>query len=128
MRIKVKELNMKSDERGWLTEVLSSSDIDNTHFGLIHLSTAKPGFIKGNHYHKRKTEWFCVIKGRGKLILMDLKTKEKKEIHLGGENMRVVEIPPYILHSIENTGNEEMYLLAYVDESFDPKNPDTYYE
>lgn len=126
MRIKVKELNIKSDERGWLTEVLSSNDIDNTDFGLIHLSTANPGFIKGNHYHKRKTEWFCVIKGEGKLMLTDLKTKEKQEIYLGEEELKVVEIPPYILHSIENIGKEEMYLLAYVDESFDQKNPDTF--
>lgn len=126
MRIKVKKLNVKIDERGWLTEVLSSSDIDNTDFGLIHLSTAKPGFIKGNHYHKRKTEWFCVIKGEGKLMLTDLKTKEKQEIYLGEEDMKVVEIPPYILHSIENIGKEEMYLLAYVDESFDQKTPDTF--
>lgn len=128
MRIKVKKLNLKIDERGWLTEVLSSSDIGNTDFGLIHLSTAKPGFTKGNHYHKRKTEWYCVIKGKGKLMLRGLKTKENQEIILGEQDLSVVRIPPYTFHSIENVGKDEMYLLAYVDEAFNPNDPDTYYE
>ena len=127
-KIEIKKLDIKSDERGWLTEILSTSDSGNKPFGLIHVTTAKPGFVKGKHHHKRKTEWFCVIKGEAKLMLKDLKTKESRVIHLGEGNMLVVKIPPNIFHSIENIGNDEMYLLAYVDEAFDPKDPDTYYE
>lgn len=127
-KIKIKKLNIKSDQRGWLVEVLSSSDVNNRPFGLIHVTTAKPGFIKGEHYHKRKTEWFCVIKGEGKLMLRDLDTQKTREIMLGEDSMSIVEIPPYIFHSIKNIGNEDLYLLAYVSESFDPKDPDTFKE
>src|SRR3989344_4037192 len=111
MKIDIRKLNVKKDERGWLTEVIRNEDVNNSSFGLIHITTAKPGFTKGGHFHKRKTEWFCVIRGEGLLFLKDLKSGEERNLNLGEENMSLVKIPPLIFHSIKNTGNDEMYLL-----------------
>lgn len=126
MKIEIKKLDIKSDQRGWLVEVLSSDDVDNAPLGLIHVTTAKPGFTKGNHYHKRKTEWFCVIKGRGLLRVKDLKSGEEQQVTMEESNMVLVKIPPLVFHSIENTGDEMLYILSYVDEQFNPTGPDTY--
>lgn len=126
MKIDIRKLDVKKDERGWLAEVIKPEDVGNSPFGLIHVTTARPGNIKGGHFHKRKTEWFCVIKGEGQLFLKDLKSGEEKNLKLGEEDMSLVKIPPLIFHSIRNVGNDEMFLLAYVSEGFDPKDPDTY--
>lgn len=128
MKVDIKKIDVKRDERGWLAEVIKTEDVGNSPFGLIHITTAKAGYTKGGHFHKRKTEWFCVIKGEGELFLKDLKSNEEKNLKLREEDMSLVKIPPFIFHSIKNVGEGDMYLLAYVSEGFDPNDPDTYRE
>lgn len=128
MKIGIRKLDVKKDERGWLAEVIQGEDVGNSPFGLIHITTAGPGFTKGGHFHKRKTEWFCVIRGEGELFLKDLNSGEEKNLNLGQKNMQLVKIPPFVFHSIKNIGKDEMYLLAYVSEGFDPNDPDTFRE
>jgi dTDP-4-dehydrorhamnose 3,5-epimerase len=127
MNVFIKQLKVHTDERGWLAEILRQEDIDvNKKFGQFYVTTAKPGITKANHYHKRKTEWFCVIKGKGKLVLKDIETNEVKELEMGDKNMIVVKIPPNMAHAIKNIGSNMMYLLAYIDEPFFAEDPDTY--
>ncbi len=49
------------------------------------------------------------------------------EYTVSGEEMKVLDIPPGYTHSIENIGQEEMVVLFWANEIFDPKNPDTYF-
>lgn len=128
MNIRTKKLEVKKDTRGWLAEIITPEDVKNGVFGLVLITTAKPGQTKGKHYHKRKTEWYCVVRGEGQLTLIDNKTGEIEKIDMGEKNMITIEIPPDHFHFIENTGRVEMYLLVYVNEPFDPKDPDTYYK
>lgn len=127
-KLTVKRLEVKSDKRGWLAEILRPEDVDAGPFGQVLITTAHPGEEKGNHYHKRKREWWCVIAGRARLTVTDRQTRESQSIELGERNMVLVEIPKNTLHLIENIGTTDMYLLAYIDEPFDPQDPDTYYE
>jgi UDP-2-acetamido-2,6-beta-L-arabino-hexul-4-ose reductase len=41
--------------------------------------------------------------------------------------IKVVDIPPGLTHSIENTGADEMLTLFWTNEIFDPKHPDTHF-
>lgn len=128
MSIIVKSLDVKRDARGWLSEVIRSEDVGNKKFGQVLVTAANPSETKGNHYHKRKTEWYCVIKGAGMLTIINRANKEKKEIEQGEENMNLVKIPPNHFHKITNTGKTEMLLLVYIDEAFNGNDPDTYKE
>jgi len=130
MDINITKLDKKSDERGWVAEVLRFESISNKkkEFGQIYMTTANPGFVKGNHYHIRKTEWFCVIRGKALLLLKDRKTGEEKEISMSGSELRIVEIPINVIHAIKNVGKDEMHLLAYIDESYNSSDPDTFME
>ena len=129
-KIEIKKLEVKKDERGWFTEILRFEELNKKKegFGQIYVTVAKSGQIKGKHYHKRKTEYFCVIKGNAILTLVDKRTKFKQKIKMGENNMVMVQIPPMIWHSIKNTGREDLYLLAYIDESYNPDDPDTFHE
>lgn len=126
MSISVKSLDVKKDARGWLSEIIRSEDVDYKKFGQVLVTVANPGETKGNHYHKRKTEWYCVIKGRGILTIINRNNKEKKEIETGEENMALIKIPANYFHRIKNIGEEEMLLLVYTDEVFNRNDPDTY--
>ena len=127
--IRIDTLARKSDERGWLIEVLGGKSLDAPHeFGQIHVSTAYPGKVRGNHYHTRKLEWFCVPKGKGLLRLKDLETGEEKEVLMGENSLHTVHITPGVIHAIKNIGETDMVLIVYANEPFDPNDPDTFYE
>jgi UDP-2-acetamido-2,6-beta-L-arabino-hexul-4-ose reductase len=124
----VRKLDIKTDQRGWLAEILRRENLHpgREAFGQFFVTTAYPGISKGHHYHLRKHEWFCVIKGRALLALEDIDTKQRTEIVMGEDNMVTVELPLRSAHAIKNTGQEMMYLLAYTDEPFNPEDSDTH--
>lgn len=117
------KLEIKSDNRGSLMEIFKIPS-----FGQVFYSVSKPGMIRGNHYHIRKKELFCVIEGRAKITLRNRETGQKEEYVVDGVEPELVEMKIGWTHNIENIGNSEMKLLAWVNEIFNPKDPDTFYE
>ena len=97
-------------------------------FGQILVTAANPGQIKGNHYHKRKVEWFCVIEGDMEVHLLDVESKEKKVVEMGESNPRLLKINPGVSHAIKNSGDKPAVLLIYISESYDPEDADTFVE
>lgn len=123
--IEVRNLTVHKDERGWLAEIFRPEFIGSKKFGQVTMTTAYPGIVKANHYHTKKEEWYCVIKGKMKLVLKDMKTKETEELILSGEELKIFKISPNIAHGFKNIGDEMLYLLYYIDTPFNPKEPDT---
>ena len=127
--IEILDLEKKDDERGWLIEVLGGDLPEGCkEFGQLHVSVAYPGKVRGNHYHTRKVEWFCVPSGKGLLLLKDRNTGEIREVTMGIDNLKTIKIEPGAIHAIKNIGEEDMVLIVYSNEPFDPKDPDTFYE
>ncbi len=127
--VDVKTLEIKEDERGWLAEIIRKEAlVRNQEFGQFMVTTAYPGRVKGNHYHTRKFEWYCVLKGEARLALVDKQSEEREELMLSEDQLKLVRIPPQVSHAIENVGTEMMYLLIYIDEPYNDKDPDTFYE
>lgn len=127
--IEILDLDKKSDERGWLIEVLGGELPEGCkEFGQLHVSVAYPGKVRGNHYHTRKVEWFCVPAGKGLLLLKDRKTEETREVMMGADNLKTIKIEPGAIHAIKNIGEDDMVLIVYSNEPFDPGDPDTFYE
>ena len=127
--IEILDLEKKADERGWLIEVLGG-DLPKgcKEFGQLHVSVAYPGKVRGNHYHMRKVEWFCVPAGKGLLLLKDRETGEAREVLMGINNLKTIKIEPGAIHAIKNIGEEDMVLIVYSNETFHPEDPDTFYE
>jgi UDP-2-acetamido-2,6-beta-L-arabino-hexul-4-ose reductase len=111
----------KADQRGYLVELLKSP-----HAGQVFMSMTKPGVTRGGHYHHTKVEKFIVVKGSAVVILEHLLTGEKHEFTVQGEDCPVVDIPPDCLHTITNVGSDDMIVLFWANEIFDPSAPDTY--
>ena len=126
--IEEKKLTVHTDNRGWLAEIFRPEDVNKTMSGQVTITTAHPGIVKANHYHKTKTEWYCVIQGKMKLALKDMKTLKTEEIILTSDEMKLLKIGPNIAHGFKNTGEDMLVLLMYIDEPFDSKNPDTFAE
>src|SRR6266404_967181 len=115
MKLKIKKLTVKKDDRGWLAEIIRPEFVNSKELGQIFLTIAMPGKTKGGHYHLRKTEWFCVIKGRGLLRIWNHKTNRTlEERELKETNLEIVAMPLKYMHAIKNIGDEDMYLLVYI--------------
>ncbi len=123
MSVMNEKLEVKQDQRGKLIEIFKISGV-----GQVFYSSTKPGAIRGNHYHTRKIEKFCVIEGKAKIRLRNRETNEIKEHIVSGDNPEIVEMKPNWTHNIENIGEKEMKLLAWVNEVFNPEDSDTYEE
>lgn len=124
--VEIQQLAKKMDHRGWLLKMLMSPEIDGEKdFGEIYVTVAHPGAVKGVHYHEQCTEWFCVIRGKGKLVLLDRQSQERCEVEMGEDNPVRVKVPPHVVHGVRNIGDEPMYLLAYANRPYNPHAPDT---
>jgi UDP-2-acetamido-2,6-beta-L-arabino-hexul-4-ose reductase len=113
-------LTKREDNRGALAELLKSH-----HFGQLFVSRTKPGFIRGNHFHHTKVEKFCVIDGEAIIRFRNVLGGSVISYSVKGDEFRVVDIPPGYTHSIENVGNQELIVLFWASEIFDPQVPDT---
>ncbi|MDC0237187.1 NAD-dependent epimerase/dehydratase family protein [Gammaproteobacteria bacterium] len=114
------EVPRHSDERGVFVEMLKTLDS-----GQISYFTAFPGVVRGGHYHHSKTEKFLVIKGYAKFGFRNVITDETRQLRVSGKESRIVESAPGWSHDITNVGEEEMVVLLWANENFDPDSPDT---
>lgn len=112
-----------NDERGNFTEIIKSKV-----GGQVSFSTTKPGITRGNHFHTRKIERFAVIKGEALIQLRRIGTSEIFELRLSGNEPSFVDMPVWYTHNIKNTGDEDLYTNFWINEFYNPDDPDTYME
>lgn len=96
--------------------------------GQVSFSTTVPGITRGNHYHTRKIERFAVIKGKALIQLRRIGTDEVLDFYLDGNEPAYVDMPIWYTHNIKNIGKDELYTNFWINEFFDPADPDTYFE
>lgn len=94
--------------------------------GQVSYSTTKPGVTRGNHFHTRKIERFCVIKGQAKVELRKFDKSESVQFSLNGKYPSFVDMPIWYTHNITNIGDDELITIFWINEIFDPNDSDTY--
>ena len=108
------------DNRGLFCEMLKTKDS-----GQFSFFTAHPGITRGGHYHHSKNEKFLVIKGVAKFCFRNILTNEKHSMTSSGDNLVIVQTVPGWSHDITNISDEELIVMLWANEIFDPENPDT---
>jgi len=116
-------LKENRDERGVFVETVKT-----TSGGQVSWSTTVPGITRGNHFHIRKAERFAVIRGKARIQLRRIGTKKVMDFDLDGREPSYVDMPVWHTHNLTNTGDSELLTLFWISESFDPEDPDTYFE
>jgi dTDP-4-dehydrorhamnose 3,5-epimerase-like enzyme len=111
------------DERGSFQELAHENEIV---FGQLSLLKVNPKCTRGGHYHTYKEEWFCCIRGKCLMEMIDVKTKRVRKVELDGEKPEFIYILPYESHSVINNYDEPCELLVIVSEIYDEKTHDTY--
>lgn len=111
-----------ADQRGEFVEMLKTPDC-----GQFSYFTAHPGITRGGHYHHTKTEKFLVIRGQAKFKFRHMQSGQTYELLTSGDKAEVVETVPGWTHDITNIGNDEMVVMLWANEVFDPERPDTFH-
>ena len=115
--------NKHLDDRGIYVEIMKFMSQ-----GQVSFSTTLPGISRGNHFHTRKIERFAVIKGKASIKLRKYGTDEVIEYILDGEESAYVDMLIWYTHNITNIGDKELLTMFWINEVYDPNDPDTYYE
>lgn len=116
-------LKLNVDNRGHLVEILKS----NTR-GQMFYSLTMQGITRGNHFHMRKIERFCVVQGEATIRLRRIGTREIIEYKVTGDKPATIDMPIFYTHNITNTGSGDLLTLFWTNEIFNIDNPDTFFE
>lgn len=117
-------LKMNVDNRGSFTELLKSDKC-----GQVSINISKPGITKGNHWHNSKWEFFIVVSGHGLIQERKIDTDEVIEFEVSGDKIEAIHMLPGYTHNIINLSEtENLVTVMWANESFDPNNPDTFFE
>lgn len=141
--VKVKTLTKHVDPRGFFIEQLKRGDVDDSGepmiedqpFAQVSRSVVyarggnPPEPIKAFHWHRRQWDYWDVIAGNARVVLVDLReespTAGTTQVLTLGENApRVVAIPPLVAHGYQCLGLSDVHLVYYVTEPYDRNEPD----
>lgn len=114
------DIPMHRDGRGLFVEILKTMDT-----GQFSYFSALPGVTRGGHYHHTKTEKFLVVSGKARFGFRNIINNECVEIFTSSDMPKVVETIPGWAHDITNVGENEMVVLLWANEIYDPNHPDT---
>lgn len=112
------------NETGLFQELARKDDVK---FGQLSYLVIKPKCSRGNHYHKRKEEWFCCLHGKCELLLMDINRKSKREIILDSTTREFIKVNPFenhILINLDDTKDCEVLIIISVE--YNENDPDTF--
>ena len=116
-------LKLNTDNRGSFVETIK------LHCGgQVSFSTTVPGITRGNHFHTRKAERFAVIKGKARIDIRRIGTDKIHSFELDGTQPSFVDMPIWYTHNITNIGVNELYTIFWINEHYNPSDPDTYFE
>lgn len=111
------------DDRGCFVELMRANGPGQTSF-----STTKSGVTRGEHFHTRKIERFAVIQGEACIQLRRIGTQEIIEFELSGEQPSYVDMPIWHTHNITNIGEDDLITVFWINEAYNPDDPDTWFE
>lgn len=119
MKVSQEKVALKCDERGFVLEPLGMEHLScqrNT-----HLVVTLPGFVRGNHLHRKATERVVVL---GPALVRFREDGATRDVSLAeGEAVRFT-FPAGVPHAIQHTGVHPGILMAFSDAVHDPDLPD----
>jgi dTDP-4-dehydrorhamnose 3,5-epimerase len=126
--VKVYEINIIPDERGFFTEALRQDwkdFVEEEWIAQTNVSYSYPTMVRAWHKHQRgQVDYFLVLKGAMKICAYEEETGRMVEIVASGEKPTLVRIPGKYLHGTKTVSSEPSLTVYFVTRLYDYKNPD----
>ncbi len=127
--VRIHELEVIPDDRGYLMEMLRADSPDFQQFGQVYLTAVYPGVVKAWHCHQKQTDNFVCVSGMAKVGLYDAREDsptngQKMTVVMGWQRQLRLTIPPGVYHGFTAVGTEPALIINIPTEVYDRKNPD----
>lgn len=110
--VEVRPLRKFSDERGWLSELFRSDELDAEFFpAMSYISVTNPGVQRGPHEHVDQADYFCFIAGGTfRVGLWDNRPesptyRNRMIFDVGEKNPATVLVPKGVVHTYKNVSS-----------------------
>jgi len=116
-----------TDERGYFREVLRKDNDFFDGFGQWSHSKMDKGVIKAWHIHQIQTDYWYVVAGKIKAVLLDLRQdqptyRKTAEYFLGDDcQPAILKIPPGVAHGLKVL-SEQAHLLYITSHVYNPRD------
>ena len=122
-------LVVRSDDRGYLVEILRATDPYFTKFGQVYLvGNIARGTIRAWHKHEVLWDWFFISHGTAKFALYDDRPKsptyrETNTLVMGARQPAVLAVPPGVFHGWMSL-EDDTQLVSTASEVYNREKPD----
>jgi dTDP-4-dehydrorhamnose 3,5-epimerase len=141
--VMIKTFKKWTDQRGYFIEQLKRGDLDDQGrpfmpeqpFAQMSRSLSysrggnPPELIKAFHWHKRQWDYWDIVQGDARVVLVDLRDDSPtagniQVLMLGEHAPRIIAIPPLVAHGYQCLSSRDVMLNYYVTEPYDAGDPD----
>lgn len=129
--VTVTPLAFNSDLRGSLCELLTMRDGLIEPIVHVYHVTAEPGSVRAWVYHRLQYDRLAFVNGRFKVVLYDIRPNSStygmlNVLNLGRDHPGLLRIPPYVIHAVQNIGEETAAFVNLPTQAWQPSAPDKY--
>ncbi|PIR73675.1 MAG: dTDP-4-dehydrorhamnose 3,5-epimerase [Candidatus Moranbacteria bacterium CG10_big_fil_rev_8_21_14_0_10_35_21] len=123
----IKKLEKFSDQRGWLTELFRTDELDYQPV-MSYVSVTKPGIIRGPHEHKEQSDCFVFLgPGNFELHLWDNQESSQTKgdylkLEVGENNPTLVIVPPGVVHGYKCVSEIDGWCINLPDKLYRGEN------
>ncbi|MEO1562355.1 MAG: dTDP-4-dehydrorhamnose 3,5-epimerase family protein [Pseudomonadota bacterium] len=127
----IETLVRHKDDRGNLVELLTARDGLSHPIVHVYSVNCEPGSIRAWVYHKKQRDRLTFIHGEFLIVLYDIREDSPTrgqliQIRAGLENPIRLTLPTYVVHGVQNIGNDMATFVNLPTEVYDLENPDKY--
>jgi len=127
--VDLRRLLRRSDGRGDLTVLMSDRHGAEFHTPHVYLVTAAARSVRAWVYHKRQSDRLAFTMGLLRIVLFDLRPDSPTHgvlnvIEAGADNPVLLTIPPFVVHGVQNPGDDDVQFANMPTRAYDPANPD----
>jgi dTDP-4-dehydrorhamnose 3,5-epimerase len=126
-----KFLDVHEDDRGYLFEVIHSSDPFVTKFGQVYMVGDRlPYVVRAFHKHKELHDWFSIVHGSAKFVLIDDRpqspTYQKVDVLVSSARKpSLIVVPPGVYHGWMSLEPDTL-LCSVASHEYSRAQPDEY--
>jgi dTDP-4-dehydrorhamnose 3,5-epimerase len=97
-------LTVNEDERGYLFEIVHATDAFVPRFGQVYIVGDRVALVvRAFHKHEELHDWFCIIKGSAKFVLVDDRSgsptfQKHDQVVQSDRKVSLLVVPPGIYH------------------------------
>ena len=115
----ITQLSESTDERG-LSFSLTAENIGELIVKDVHIAAVRPGCVRGNHFHSKKSELITVVYRDEWSLHWDMGPGTSAHHRsFRGCGAVSIHVPLLWSHAIRNDGKSELWLFNATDMSFD---------